>query len=138
MPFSIRPYRRFPVHCAATYNAGRFLKLPLADCLGLWLLITLLLLSGEAVGGNDQAGTTVAQPSLTQVLDRTPAAVVPVPKTASWWTTRHEQIVARIRQGEVDLLLIGDSITQGWENEGRRIWDAYLWAPPCREFGIRQ
>jgi hypothetical protein len=27
MPFSIRPYRRFPVHCAATYKAGPFLKL---------------------------------------------------------------------------------------------------------------
>jgi hypothetical protein len=24
MPFSIRPYRRFPVPCAVTYNAGSF------------------------------------------------------------------------------------------------------------------
>jgi hypothetical protein len=24
MPFSIRPFRRFPVHCAITYNAGPF------------------------------------------------------------------------------------------------------------------
>jgi len=24
MPFSIRPYRRFPVQCSATYNAGPF------------------------------------------------------------------------------------------------------------------
>jgi len=24
MPFSIRPYRRFPVHCSVTYNAGPF------------------------------------------------------------------------------------------------------------------
>jgi len=30
MPFSIRPYRRFPVPCAGTYHAGAFLKLPLA------------------------------------------------------------------------------------------------------------
>jgi hypothetical protein len=22
MPFSLRPYRRFPVQCAVTYNAG--------------------------------------------------------------------------------------------------------------------
>jgi hypothetical protein len=35
MPFSIRPHRRFPVHCAVTYNAGPFLKLPLAY---LWVL----------------------------------------------------------------------------------------------------
>jgi hypothetical protein len=24
MPFSIRPFRRFPVHCSVTYNAGPF------------------------------------------------------------------------------------------------------------------
>jgi hypothetical protein len=45
MPFSIRSYRRFPVHCAVTYHAGPFLKLPLAYLLGLGSLITLLLLS---------------------------------------------------------------------------------------------
>jgi hypothetical protein len=45
MPFSIRPYRRFPVHCAVTYHAGPFLKLPPAYLLGLGSLITLLLLS---------------------------------------------------------------------------------------------
>jgi hypothetical protein len=66
MPFSIRPYRRFPVHCSVTYNAGPFLKLPLACIGGFWLLITLLVLSsGPAyaewvkVGDGDEAGKTV-------------------------------------------------------------------------------
>jgi beta-glucosidase len=67
----------------------------------------------------------IVQLSFTQVPNRKPAAVVPVPQTASWWTTRHEHTLARIHQGGVDLLLIGDSITQGWADEGRRIWDAY-------------
>ena len=49
MPFLIRLSRRFPVQCAVTYNAGSFLKLPLAYCLGFWLLITLLVLSSELV-----------------------------------------------------------------------------------------
>ena len=70
-------------------------------------------------------GMAVALLSLTQALDRRPAAVVPTPQTESWWTARHEHALARIRQGEVDLLLIGDSITQGWADEGRRIWDEY-------------
>jgi hypothetical protein len=30
MPFSIRPYRRLPVHSAVPYHADTFLKLPLA------------------------------------------------------------------------------------------------------------
>jgi beta-glucosidase len=127
MPFTLRPYRRFP----------------LAYYLGFWsahtgirmkrlLVITLLLLSSVPayrewvqVAGNDQAGIAGAQLNLTPVLDHKPAAVVPVSRTESWWTTQHEDTLARIRQGEVDLLMIGDSITQGWADEGRRIWDTY-------------
>ena len=30
MVFTLRPFRRFPVHCAVTYHAGSFLRLPLA------------------------------------------------------------------------------------------------------------
>lgn len=96
------------------------------------LMITLLLLGGipayaeeVLVGGNNKAGMAAAQLRLTQVFDRNPAAAVPVPQTAPWWTTRHEHVLGRIHQGEVDLLLIGDSITQGWEDVGRRIWDKY-------------
>ncbi len=32
MPVTIRPYRRFSVQYSVTYNAGPFLKLPLASC----------------------------------------------------------------------------------------------------------
>ncbi len=52
-------------------------------------------------------------------------AVVPVPQNESWWTERHERAVARVREGSVDLLFIGDSITQGWEEDGRRVWNSY-------------
>ena len=94
------------------------------------LVGTLLLLSGvpanadwAPVGGKDQGGMIVAQLHLIQALK--PAAAAPVPRNHPSWMTRHEQILARIHQGEVDLLLIGDSITQSWEDVGRRIWDAH-------------
>ena len=45
MPFVLRPFRRFPLQCPVTYNAGPFLKLPLAYVSGFWSLITLLFLS---------------------------------------------------------------------------------------------
>jgi beta-glucosidase len=38
---------------------------------------------------------------------------------------RHEANVARIVQGGVDLLMIGDSITHGWERTGKDIWDVF-------------
>ena len=38
MPFSIRPFRRFPVQCAVRSHAGPFLTLPLAFCSGFGLV----------------------------------------------------------------------------------------------------
>lgn len=42
-----------------------------------------------------------------------------------WWEPRHQQKLERVKQGNVDLLMIGDSITQGWENEGKNIWEEF-------------
>ena len=47
MPLILRPFRRFPVHCTVTYNAGPFLKL-LTYFLGFGMLLTLLVSSGPA------------------------------------------------------------------------------------------
>lgn len=48
-------------------------------------------------------------------------AVVPVPRDARWMQ-RHESMNTRVKQGNVDLVFIGDSITQGWEGNGKEIW----------------
>jgi hypothetical protein len=45
MPFALRHYRRVPLQCSATYNAGPFLPLPLAYFSSFWSLIILLFLS---------------------------------------------------------------------------------------------
>ena len=63
MAFSIRPFRRFPVQCAVTYDAGPFLKL-LTCVLGFGMLFTLLVSSGPAYAdwmslGTSDSGTTV-------------------------------------------------------------------------------
>ncbi|OHB55110.1 MAG: hypothetical protein A2Y12_10520 [Planctomycetes bacterium GWF2_42_9] len=44
------------------------------------------------------------------------SAVTPVSKmNEEWWAQRHQEIINRVKQGNVDLLLIGDSITHGWD-----------------------
>lgn len=48
-------------------------------------------------------------------------AVKPVPKEGGWMK-RHESFNERVKQGNIDLLLIGDSITQGWEGAGKDVW----------------
>ena len=35
---------------------------------------------------------------------------------------RHNSFNARVAKGNVDLLFIGDSITQGWEGSGKGVW----------------
>ena len=49
----------------------------------------------------------------------------PLPLDAGDWLKRHEAINARVKQGSVDLIFIGDSITEGWENEGKDVWAAF-------------
>ena len=57
------------------------------------------------------------------------SAVTPVEQTAEWavkwWMPRHEAVCERLTQGHVDVLFIGDSITHGWENAGKELWETY-------------
>ena len=53
------------------------------------------------------------------------SAVTPVQRTDQWWGPRHDAVNERLKQGNVDLLFIGDSITQGWEKAGKEIWNTY-------------
>lgn len=48
-------------------------------------------------------------------------AVKPVPRDAGWMK-RHESFVERAKKGNVDVLFVGDSITQGWEGSGKAVW----------------
>jgi lysophospholipase L1-like esterase len=45
-------------------------------------------------------------------------ATTPVPRSEAWWLARHAAKVAEARAGGVDLLLVGDSITQNYEKTG--------------------
>ncbi|OYW21832.1 MAG: GDSL family lipase [Planctomycetales bacterium 12-60-4] len=48
-------------------------------------------------------------------------AVMPVPREGGWMN-RHNSFNERVKQGNVDLIFIGDSITQGWEGAGKDVW----------------
>ena len=42
-----------------------------------------------------------------------------------WWKDRHEEKRALAQQGDWELVFIGDSITHGWERNGKTAWDQY-------------
>lgn len=58
-----------------------------------------------------------------------PESVIPVTQVADWavewWGPRHEEKVREIKRGDIDLLMIGDSITHGWETRGTGVWEKY-------------
>lgn len=66
----------------------------------------------------------------------THSAVTPVPRTDEWWVQRHESFNARARQGHVNLVLIGDSITHSWENAGKDMWEKYYGRRKGMNLGI--
>ncbi len=47
------------------------------------------------------------------------------PWAVQWWMPRHLEKCKRIAEGNVDLLMIGDSITHGWENGGKKVWETF-------------
>ena len=53
-------------------------------------------------------------------------ATVPVDKMKeAWWKARHLETKKNAAKGGHDLVFIGDSITQGWEEDGKPVWDEF-------------
>lgn len=47
------------------------------------------------------------------------------PRAEDWWQTRHKEKLEQVNAAQVDLLMVGDSITHYWENAGRPVWHEY-------------
>jgi len=70
-----------------------------------------------------------------QAADKQNSAITPVPRDAGW-VARHEDFVAIARKGGVNLLFLGDSITDGWRGGGKAVWDKEFAPLKAANFGI--
>ena len=54
-------------------------------------------------------------------------STIPLPQDAAytWWKDRHEEKKRQALSQSVGVLMIGDSITHGWETTGLTIWNRY-------------
>jgi beta-glucosidase len=59
-----------------------------------------------------------------------------VPDSRAQTKARQDAISARAKQGDVDLIFIGDSITQGWEGNGKDVWQKYYGSRHAMNAGI--
>jgi lysophospholipase L1-like esterase len=91
-------------------------------------------------------GPAFAQPAATleapvkakTTTEKQPEAVTPVPRNTDSWQKRQKTINDRIaaKKGNVDLIFIGDSITQGWEGRGKEVWKKYYEKRNAANLGI--
>jgi lysophospholipase L1-like esterase len=59
-------------------------------------------------------------------------AVVPAPKDVK----RHEGFLEIAKKGNVDVLFLGDSITDGWRGSGKQVWEKNYAPLKAANFGI--
>src|SRR4051794_22498159 len=67
------------------------------------------------------------------VLAQAPSTVTPAPRKG-YWMALHQKFLDRAKQGHVDLLFLGDSITQGWNDN--EVWKRYYGPRHAANFGI--
>ncbi|HMB02809.1 MAG TPA: platelet-activating factor acetylhydrolase IB subunit [Isosphaeraceae bacterium] len=69
------------------------------------------------------------------------SATTPTPREGVWMAM-HEKFVERAKQGDIDLLFLGDSIVQGWRGKDRagkgpiEVWGRYYGPHNAANFGI--
>ncbi len=81
---------------------------------------------------------TVVAFAQTNVAPAINKCVVPVPRTDSTGTNRFLELNQRVLQnaGEAQLIFVGDSITQGWEGNGKQVWAKYYAPRHALNLGI--
>jgi lysophospholipase L1-like esterase len=65
------------------------------------------------------------------------AACVPATReNPANWMSRHEKFVAQAKRGGIDILFMGDSITDNWRSKGSNVWNEYYTPRNAANFGI--
>jgi beta-glucosidase len=97
--------------------------------------LLLLLLSYSAMFLNGCMGVDTVNPC--DVVISAHSAVTPVPRPEKeGWMARHQAMVERIAKGNVELLMVGDSITHGWAYRGKEVWAKYYGSRNAVNLGI--
>ncbi|MDR1385413.1 MAG: GDSL-type esterase/lipase family protein [Planctomycetaceae bacterium] len=74
--------------------------------------------------------------TLTVYAQETSVALIPQDRNKEdWWKNRFVEKVEQMKKGDIDLLLIGDSITHGWEGH-KQIWDKFYADRKTLNFGF--
>jgi lysophospholipase L1-like esterase len=72
-----------------------------------------------------------------RAVDDPPAntAIAPEPRPGTW-VKQHESFLEQAKKGDVGVLFLGDSITQGWKGAGKDVWARHYAPRKAANFGI--
>lgn len=88
--------------------------------LAAWLLVTTSLFAVQESSADSPARRTVEYPWMSVQL----------------WNDFHASFLKRADEGPVEILFLGDSITQGWAFDGKEVWQAHYAERAAANFGI--
>ncbi len=73
-----------------------------------------------------------------QVAQKHNSAVTPVSRNSKWWLAKYNAINARVKKGNIDLIFVGDSITDFWtrRDRGLAVWEKYYSKRHAANLGI--
>lgn len=74
-------------------------------------------------------------PGFAQETPKENDAIKPVPRDGNW-SKRQDVLNSRVKDGKAELLFIGDSITQGWEGNGKDVWAKHFASRNAVNLGI--
>jgi lysophospholipase L1-like esterase len=96
--------------------------------------MTIMVLGGRKKTGLRSLGVVfLVATGLCACARRGPATVVPVPRDDEW-LKYHNRFLEHAKNGNVDLLFLGDSITEWWGNN--EVWQRYYGPRKAANFGI--
>jgi len=87
------------------------------------------------------APTAAATPATASDAPKVNPALVPMPQRGANYQTVHQRLVEQAKKGGIDVLFVGDSITDFWigvsspQQRGKEVWDKYFAPLKAADFG---
>lgn len=92
-----------------------------------------LITAGTSVEAQEKGATATATQA--PAIPKEKRAITPAPREGNWMRM-HERFLDRAKQGDLDLLFLGDSITAGWNGFGKQVWGRFYEPRKAANFGI--
>jgi beta-glucosidase len=97
-----------------------------------WIFLVAILL----LGGATAIAQTTTAPSVMEPADVAAPKLGRDGQLDSHFARMHSAYLKRRSEGPIDILFLGDSITEGWSGQGKEIWDKFYANRNAVHFGI--